>query len=500
MYNIFDRIADLKKIFSVVSERDLHYLVGHKISDIKHLHDAQPSKAKGVFMGFIWFLIRPWIKDKPSFVFHEDRARASKYFVYAGTGNQKKSLDGFVDAVTRRGESFHYVVQNELISDSDDDAFCAPFSLSAADVIVSQLIAVVRFKRLIRLLAYLPLKIRDNHYRAFLGVYSYLAYFLRVLRSVNPDFVVLSNDHSPGPRSLVAVANYLGIKTVYMQHASVSPLFPALRFSFAFLDGEKSMRIYEQCEKNWPADVAEYQKPRVYMSGQKKVLISHQNKQEQYVGLAVNTLDPIENIVSLVRKLQVNDIPLLLRWHPSQAIRDVERLFAEFEGDSLVQLSNPEKHHVAVFLGRIHTMIAGNSSIHLEAAIMGVKTIYYEIVPPSMPDYYGYVKEKISRHARSVEELLDMIRNDGPDVVEGREAAIKHYSETYGTPWYGKEGELVAETLHRIGTGQELDSLYDRVDTSSVFGDVYGINTHKPAVERLCDCSGSTRPSSTVSS
>ncbi len=207
MYNIFDRIADLKKIFSVVSERDLHYLVGHKISDIKHLH---ASRAKGVLMGFLWFLVRPWIKDKPSFVIHEDSARASKYFVYAGTGNQKKSLDGFVDAVTRSGESFHYVVQNELISDSDDDAFCAPFSLSVADVIVSQLIAVVRFNRLIRLLAYLPLKIRDNHYRVFLSVYSYLAYFLRVLRTVKPDFVVLSNDHSPGPRSLIAVAHYLG--------------------------------------------------------------------------------------------------------------------------------------------------------------------------------------------------------------------------------------------------------------------------------------------------
>jgi len=236
------------------------------------------------------------------------------------------------------------------------------------------------------------------------------------------------------------------------------------------------MRIYEECEKNSPGDIASYQKPQVFLSGQKKILTEDKSERGSIVGVAVNMLDPIDGILSLVRRLQISNIPVLLRWHPGQKKIDVERIYAEFGSDSLVQLSDPGKQHVARFLDSIHSMIAGNSSIHLEAALMGVRTIYFEIVPPSTSDYYGYVREKVSTHARSVNELIEMLRINQVDSEEARDEAIRHYSETYGTPWYGKEGELVAETLHRISTGQAVDSIYDRVEKSSVFGDAYGLS------------------------
>ncbi len=474
---MFDRLNDLNKILEIEPETRLNYLVGQKIGEIKHLQDSQP-RIKGELMQTLLFLARPWLKRTIAVSIGPKRGEV-QYFVYAGTGNQMKSLEGCVKAMSKRGERFEFMIPEKLISETAVKELCSMFRFNVVDLALANLVLIKRYVRLRKRLLDMPQNMRDKHFEGFLHPYLFIVFFLRVLTESKPKFVVVSNDHNVDTRSLVAVAHFLGIKTVYMQHASVSPLFPALRFTYAFLDGEKSMRVYEKCEKNSPGDIASYQKPQVFLSGQKKTLTGNESKGDNLVGVAVNMLDPIEGILSLVRRLQISNIPVLLRWHPGQKKIDVERIYAEFGSDSLVQLSDPGKQHVARFLDRIHTMIAGNSSIHLEAALMGVRTIYFEIVPPSTPDYYGYVREKVSTHARSVNELLDMLVNGNVDREEGREGAIRHYSETYGTPWYGKEGELVAETLHRISTGQGVESIYDRVEKSGVFGDAYGINILK---------------------
>ena len=58
----------------------------------------------------------------------------------------------------------------------------------------------------------------------------------------------MSNDHSPANRALLLVAKSKGIKTVYMQHASVSNLFPVLDFDYSFLDGVNAYNIYKEIE------------------------------------------------------------------------------------------------------------------------------------------------------------------------------------------------------------------------------------------------------------
>ena len=468
------RISEIRNILRIEPEWCLHYLAGQKSAELKHLHDVAPSRLKGPLLKTFWFVVRPWLKEKELWSQSSPMEKA-KYFVYACTGNQMKSLIGFVEALSEKGESCQFLSQDKLIAEHAVEEHCVPYAKTVSDVAVSRVVAVLGFLRLNRGLSYLPDKIRDGQYFSFLSAYEYLAVFLRILREVRPEYVVVSNDHSPGPRCLVAAAHYLGIKTVYMQHASVTFLFPALRFTYAFLDGEKSLLTYEVCEVNWPAGVSGYPKPQVFLSGQKKQLINSDAVSDTMIGVAVSPRDPVDGIFSLVRELRGADLPILLRWHPGQSVTDVERIYAEFESDPLVKLSDPVKEHVAGFLYRIHTMIAGNSSIHLEAAVMGRRTIYFEIVPSAMPDYYGYVKEKISLHARSVEELLALLENDDLHNEEERREAIRHYSETYDTPWCGREGALVAETLQRIGTAQEVGTMYQRTLHSSVFGTVHGL-------------------------
>lgn len=466
------RISEIRNILRIEPEWCLHYLAGQKSAELKHLHDVAPGRLKGPLLKTLWFIVRPWLKEKKLWS-QSSPIEKAKYFVYACTGNQMKSLIGFVEALSEKGESCQFVSQDKLIAEHAIEEHCVPYAKTVSDVAVSQVVAVLGFLRLNRGLSYLPDKIRDGQYSNFLSAYVYLAVFLRILREVRPEYVVVSNDHSPGPRCLVAAAHYLGIKTVYMQHASVCNIFPALRFNYAFLDGEKSLRVYEECENNSPADIKLYPKPVIFLSGQKKKLYIEKNNLRKKIGIAINMLDSINNVVDVINKLTKNGFSILLRWHPNQSLDDIAKINTVFENNSKVGLSNPKSQDVSAFLGESSSLIAGNSSIHLEAAIMGVKTIYYEMAPSERPDYYGYVREGISVFAETIDDIFAFIYKNECANLEERYSAIKRYSETYGTIWHGREGELVAETLQRISIRKELLPIYKSKLESNVFGAVY---------------------------
>ena len=45
----------------------------------------------------------------------------------------------------------------------------------------------------------------------------------------------------------------------------------------------------------------------------------------------------------------------------------------------------------------VNILVASNSSIHLEAALDGLPTFYYEMSKVLFPDYYGYVKMEFQK-------------------------------------------------------------------------------------------------------
>ena len=90
-----------------------------------------------------------------------------------------------------------------------------------------------------------------SHYSEYLWIYAYLVYFHRVSSELTPSFVLTANDLNPSNRALLAIAHQLEIRTVYLQHASVTKIFPALRVTYAFLDGIWAMETYKQCERRF---------------------------------------------------------------------------------------------------------------------------------------------------------------------------------------------------------------------------------------------------------
>lgn len=130
-----------------------------------------------------------------------------------------------------------------LLTPEDHANGYVPFQLTLTDIFRVMVLFTTRGWGLYRALKEKHPVSVGWHLSTFCSVYTYLAYFYRVLSRTSPEFVITANEHNVLNRCMLAVAHHIGIKTVYLQHASVSNIFPALRVNYAFLDG--------QCALGW---------------------------------------------------------------------------------------------------------------------------------------------------------------------------------------------------------------------------------------------------------
>ncbi len=434
---------DIKKVLAGESEIWLHYLLGQQLDNLPHLTESKP-KYRGLpvqLLKFSYILIRTW---RP-FTF-SDTVQSESYFFFAGTSNQMDSLDSTVDALRANGSTVAAVAFTSLLNRKERKERYVSLTLSSTDILKTVVLLVWRSPSLHQELKKLHPKAVSWWLSDFCLIYAYLAYFQRVLSEVKPKFVITANDHSVPNRCMLAVAHELGIETVYLQHASVSNFFPALRVNYAFLDGQCALDVYLQCENNQPKTNILTPIPKVFLSGQKKPINKTHKKGIESIGVSLNSLDEVDVAIDFINQLTSIKYHVIVRWHPRQAEYDIKKIRRISESNSFVTLSEPKQEPVSNFLSRINFLVAGNSSIHLEAALADVSSIYYELTPAVTPDYYGYVKNGLAIKASSVEAISSLI-NSGINMNTDAKDFIRYYSSTYQTEWEGREGELVAETL-----------------------------------------------------
>jgi hypothetical protein len=381
--------------------------------------------------------------------------KSAKFFVVANTANQMRSLDQTIDSLQRQGEEVISIGDRRLLTGKDRDKGYIPCQLTFADAVRSLMLFSARSLGLYRALrSKHPVSV-DWYFANFCRAYIYLPYFYRVLMQVKPEFVITANDHNVHNRCMLAVAHYLGIKTVYLQHASVSPIFPALRVGYAFLDGQCALDIYRECEPNQPDTARDVPLPKVILSGQKKHLKRPINRNKSIVGVALNALDNPKAGIEFINALADHGLNVCLRWHPAQADKDASQYRESFAGATRITLSDPRQEPVADFMERIGWLISGNCSIHLEAALAGVIPIYYELTPAEQPDYYGYVRHSLAQPAETIAEVVELIKRARDNHTPNAEA-VRYYSSTYLTKWENREGELVAECLLELSDRKAL--------------------------------------------
>lgn len=274
-----------------------------------------------------------------------------------------------------------------------------------------------------------------RYYDLFFAVNGAYEESLRLLKKTRPKAIVFTNDHLIIARSLLLAANDLGIKTYYIQHASVSEYFPPLEFTYALLEGQDALDKYKVCG-TVNANVHLVGMPK-FDSYTGKL---NTNDKLKKIGVAFNLNDNPQSVYEFAIKLKTKNVAVIIRPHPGDN-RDLS-IFSDFE------ISNSKKEGAFEFLTRIDAIIAGNSSIHLEAVHMNVYPLYFifDSDSDSRFDYYKFVKNKLVTYCKTLEELylaIDQLIEHKPHI----QSRANYYNATLGTNYQGKSTELIVKTM-----------------------------------------------------
>lgn len=378
-----------------------------------------------------------------------------RVLVFSGTKNQTTALQPTVTALLKAGASVDFLHLGRRAR-SNKVCNCVPVQFSLNDISKFLILYFWRRQDLRVQLDPRP-AIYHKALDLFLLVYIFLPYFEKVLRDCRPELVLVSNDHSAPNRIIVAMANSMGIKTAYLQHASVSNLFPALNFSLSFLDGRKALEIYKKCEESHPKTAKRLQSRKVYLNGQKRPLIKS-SPQNRSIGIALGANTEWEMVEELVENLQRRGDPVVLRWHPRSQFGVIKKVKRRFE--AFAAISDPKNETLDQFLKRIKFLVGGNSNILLEAALSRVSPIYFDFEKLGDFDYYGFVSEGIAEPADTIDKVLYLTSPNRKNSIEFNSKSLQYYSATVGTEWEGREGEVCANTICGILDGDSPSTYF----------------------------------------
>lgn len=218
---------------------------------------------------------------------------------------------------------------------------------------------------------------------------QYLFYRFQFLAS-KPNSIVVANDHNPTLRALCYAAQACNIKVVYIQHASVSNHFPPLDcFDLALLDGQQSLEAYkdknnEMCE--------------LLIIGAIRNLTFARNintRDENKVGIAINPDTDLDQVRNYISRFIAYSSDIVIRVHPGQTkeLPRIKKMFHELN----VKITSPQEESLETFLFSSGFILAGSSSIHIEAIKVGAVSVFLE-VDRDVKDNYGYMSKGCCLH------------------------------------------------------------------------------------------------------
>ncbi|MDR3056624.1 MAG: hypothetical protein LBU84_00605, partial [Prevotella sp.] len=273
---------------------------------------------------------------------------------------------------------------------------------------------------------------------------SYGHYFeaRRILKKIHPFMIIVANDHSLPQRAFFRAAQSLNIKTAYVQHASVSENFPPLEFDYAFLDGQESLDKYTANNKICKSKVYFYGSPRFDIIKSLNIeTISSDNR----CGIAINAVDYPDRIAQLIHKLyeSIDNISITIRPHPAMD----QDFWKTFTDDNKCFLSNAKVENPFHFIAHNDFFISGESSFHLDVALAGKVSFFYNFTDKPMIDHYGYLKNGL------IKELPDNLMKQKYCIenVEERARLIRYYVANYKTPDWGRSATLISSQLEELG-------------------------------------------------
>ena len=270
---------------------------------------------------------------------------------------------------------------------------------------------------------------------------GYYEVYRQALRHYRPRAVIFSNDHNDDARSLLLACQAEGVPTAYVQHASVSTIFPPLGFDLNLLEGQDALDKYRLCG---PV------RGRVELVGMPKAdaFLGKKNTQPfiRRVGIACNVHDPVPALTEMLVHLtaELPNLVFTLRPHPSDT-RDFEPLRQLLPH---LQWSNSREENVFDFLMKQDALVAADTSTHLEATLLNVAGIYYRLgTNPLTDDYYGYATHGLVDRAENPIQLVNLLRQYAYNKPADLYRRATYYNASLGTPNEGKSQTLTLAML-----------------------------------------------------
>jgi len=453
---------------------------------LAHLYGQHPSRyvfSRGApnFRGIPARLFLHLIRLAGRFLFDFGRvapssASASRILLFSSSRNQTIVLDPVFRALRRIGASAVFLYDGPSSDPGLPDDHCSLRVIGTPRVYVTTLrLLFHRLRPLLSSLGEVDSRLADWRLDRFLVPHFWVCFFLDSFKERRPSLVIVANDHNSSNRSLMLVCRSLGIRSAFLQHASASRHLPALNFDYAFLDGASALAVYSDIESIRRVGGLPPLEPRIFLSGQKKPvrLGSPLGQSPDRVGFALKAIDPLDVTRKLIDQLLERGVRLTIRWHPGQSSSFRRNLSKCLEHVADVEFSDPARDSLPAFFSKVCCVLAGNSSIHLEAALAGRPAFYYECWKDSVDDYYGYVAAGLAKRLNSVDDIVynwELARR-GDFPSEDQVKSIRNYSASYRTEYEGREGELVAFTVLQLMESNQ--SIFFRpFDGSSAFADV----------------------------
>lgn len=262
--------------------------------------------------------------------------------------------------------------------------------------------------------------------------------------------LIVASDQGEFHRCLLLNAKELGVKTIYVQHASVAKGFPRLIASYSFLDGKESLEKYLDAGRP---------EGEVYLSGGVRfdpIFQKYKLKNTESVstiGIAINMLDDFNKVKSLCMFLLGQNFKLILRPHPRYGA--VSLSWLEENG---IGYSDPKTESSFDFISHIDLMISNESSIHLDAALMKCPSVVYNFSTHPILDHYSYIKTGLVKVADHEEQLLAVLTNP-QDSLPSTET-LQFYNASCGTPAEGALGEAISVFIRDLSEGTSM--LFDK--------------------------------------
>lgn len=291
---------------------------------------------------------------------------------------------------------------------------------------------------------------------------AYITIGKLILYKVEPKVSIFANDHGYPYRALFRIAQNNGIKTVYMQHASVSENFPPLEYDYAFLDGMESFEKYLK-DKTCKA--------KVFLSGPSRFDLKRQvNKDVQYsndikkVGIAINEFDNKDKVIELIYQLRsIGNFEYSIRPHPRQNQYTWQKISKKLG----CKFSFANKEDPLTFISTKDIFIAGESSFHLDVAIMGKYSFYYNFTNSATFDNYGYLKNKLVMDITEIAicKIADLLNSN---IFNDRDSLIKYYVANYKTHFWGKASEVISLTISNLTDKGQIPPFWIEKEKSGI--------------------------------